>query len=128
MNRLERLESQIEKLQAELKRCRRRYVSVSTQNLKKVLEWVEYNENNPLADAYLAACYSCSFWDHQNVSEAIDYLFDLHGPKNYSSPQWGKIRGRTSNIEQLAYIHRDSVAREILLVIKSELKGKDRAK
>ena len=87
------------------------YVELSRKSRDKVWAWCEENEGTPLAEAYIAACYAVGSLDCSKICEQI-------------KPTWKNKR--ISHISEgfkpydTGFIHRDTVGRIILNLIKRE--------
>ena len=93
-----------------------KFVYLSKTNLAKVLDWCEANENDPIAEAYMGACGAIGAIDCSKISDRLE--------KSWKGPREGK-RGygwieAAYKLDDLAYMHRDTIGRAILNMLKRE--------
>lgn len=87
-----------------------KFVSLSIKNLNKILNWVEDNDESPLADAYTKLIFAAS-----KLSEVNGWI--LFDEKSSISDDF-YVRRKIAN--DAAFESRDTLGRHILKIIKKE--------
>ena len=85
------------------------FTSLSDKSLRTVADWTEANIAHPLAAAYTYACAAVGVLRGDEV-----YEYQKQLPEPFRATSWKLVR----NSQLLGYMHRDTIGRHILDVIK----------
>lgn len=90
----------------------KKFVYLSKTSRDKVWAWCEENESDPLAEAYMGACYALGAIDCSKISDRLK--------KSWQGKKvWGWI-DEAFALDDLAFKHRDTLGRAILSMLKRE--------
>lgn len=97
------------------------FVELSTASLRKVDEWVEKNDGDPLALAYQYARVVANGWCFMSERYYLDEAWErLRKVWPFESRSAYKFIPYLTRASDYAYKHRDTIGRLILEVIKKE--------
>jgi hypothetical protein len=99
-------------------KAEKKFAYLSTASLAKLRTWREENENDPLAEAYYAACEAIGAVDTALISDRLRKSWPYNDDLN--NKKWGGWIPVATGLEDLAYQHRDTIGRVILEMIKRE--------
>lgn len=94
----------------------KKFVSLSESSLKKVYDWCERNEGDPLAKAYFGACTALGSLETREIAERLGFSRLDRKADSRKVVYWDTAY----RIKQLAFKYRDTIGREILKMLKRE--------
>ncbi len=96
----------------------KKFVTLSKASLDKVWAWCEENESDPLAEAFMGACTALGTIDCSKISDRLKKSWP--GGDDINSKKWGGWIDAAYVLDDLAFIHRDTLGRAILDMLKRE--------
>lgn len=96
----------------------KKFVSLSNASLCKIWNWCEGNRGDPLELAYVGACNALGTIDCSKISGRLKRSWP--NADDTKGRRWGHWIISAHELDDLAFMHRDTIGRTILGVIKRE--------
>lgn len=86
--------------------------ALSKKSLRVVLQWADNNENNPLADAFLSACFANGGLDCNKISNVLKKDWQGKNKIGYIDEAYKPY--------ELSFVYRDIIGRMILDMLRRQ--------